>query len=141
VIALELTKPVFPVGTFELQEADRVRMRRLLAIVGQQVVDYLQSLTEEMRPPVRAGGAQRAAHPGHWADVTGELARNYRWHIEDTTTGVRLVLSNETPYAVFLEAHDGFFVLSGVADEGGPVQKAMREVMPQVAPGWEVRYA
>jgi hypothetical protein len=137
--AVELTKPVFEEGTFDLSEAQRVGMRVVLSEVGERVVAYLQSLTSEMRPPTRAGGAERAAHPGHWADVTGLLASNYKWRVEDTASGVQLVLENDTPYAIYLEEHDGFFVLRGVADAGGPVDRAMREVVPDVMPDWDIR--
>jgi hypothetical protein len=141
VFAVELSKPVFDPGMFELSASDRAQMRAVLSAVGEKVVEYLRSLTSEMRPPARAGGAERAAHPGHWADVTGELARGYRWRLEDTFDGVQLILENDVGYAAYLEAHDGFFVLRGVADAGGPVSKAMQEVVSQLAPGWEVRNA
>jgi hypothetical protein len=139
--AVELTKPVFEPGVFELSDMARAGMRAVLSEVGRQVIDYLRSLTSEMRPPVQAGGAMRAAHPGHWADVTGALAAGYSFKVEDVENGVQLVLLNDVGYAAFLEAHDGFFVLKGVADEGGPVSLAVRTVVPEIMPGWEVRNA
>ena len=45
--------------------------------IGAETVAYLRSLTNEMRPPARKGEAPRQAHPGHWADVTGQLAASY----------------------------------------------------------------
>jgi hypothetical protein len=140
-LAVELSRPVFDGSTFDLSDEQRAGMRAVLSEVGERVVAYLQSLTNEMRPPTRAGGAERAAHPGHWADVTGLLASNYRWRVEDTAGGVQLVLENDTPYAIYLEEHDGFFVLRGVAEAGGPVERAMQEVVLDVMPDWEVRFA
>jgi hypothetical protein len=139
--AIEITAPVFPADSFELSDVQRAEMHEVLSEVGRRVVAYLRSLTNEMRPPIRTGGATRAAHPGHWADVTGRLAAGYEWRVDDTPTGAQLLLFNEVEYAAYLEAHDGFFVLRGVADPGGPVEIAMREAVPQVVPGWEVRNA
>jgi hypothetical protein len=139
--AVELTQTAFEPGVFGLTEVARAGMRAVLSEAGRQVIDYLRSLTGEMRPPVEAGGAMRPAHPGHWADVTGALAAGYDFRVEDTNDGVQLVLLNDVGYAVFLEAHDGFFVLKGVADAGGPVSQAMRSVVSEIMPGWEVRNA
>jgi len=48
-----------------------------LDAAGFQYVDFLQSLTLEMRPPVKKGEGPRRAHPGHWADITRNLANSY----------------------------------------------------------------
>lgn len=42
-------------------------------------IEHLQSLTSTMRPPIRAGGPQRPAHPKplNWADRTTNLASSY----------------------------------------------------------------
>jgi hypothetical protein len=83
----------------------------------------------------------RQAHPGHWADVTGQLALAYAWTVTRVGSGVVLVLSNSAEYAAALEARDGYFVLSGVADPGGPVDLALRAAIARVAPDWRVEAA
>ncbi|HMB77133.1 MAG TPA: hypothetical protein VKN76_12085 [Kiloniellaceae bacterium] len=48
---------------------------------GFDLVAYYRSLASELRPPVRAGEGYRKAHPGHWADITGNLASSYRFRV------------------------------------------------------------
>jgi hypothetical protein len=38
-----------------------------------------------------------------------------------------------------VEARDGYFVVSGVTAAGGPVDRALREAIAEIAPGWEMR--
>lgn len=136
--------------------------------VGRETVDYLRSLTSEMRPPIGArtirtkrrrrigkeaevgplqavpermtlgSGGPRQAHPGHWADVSTVLAASYDSEVERTATGVTLVLRNTAEYAFWVEVRDGFFVLSGVTDPGGPVEQAFRTVAARLAPDMEI---
>lgn len=134
----------------------------ILDMVGLQTVAYLRSLTSKMQPPVgnktyrtksgkrkkygekgarkfKAGfGAPRPAHPGGWADITGDLARAYAYKVEVATDGATLTLSNSMSYAAALEAKDGYFVLSGVADPGGPVEQEIRRLIGKLAPEWEI---
>ena len=49
---------------------------------GYEVINFLQSLTGEMRPPVKVGEGMRKAHPTGWADITRILAGSYE-HIID----------------------------------------------------------
>jgi hypothetical protein len=134
----------------------------ILDLVGLRTVEFLRSLTNSMQPPVgrktyrtktgrkrfgaegarkfRPGqGNPRPAHPGGWADVTGALAAGYQYTVEITTDGAELILANPVEYAAALEARDGYFVLSGVADPGGPVEQEIRRLVAQLAPEWEVR--
>lgn len=133
----------------------------ILEAVGIQTVAFLRSLTEKMQPAVggeqlveftTADGRQvsftayegsdeqeRAAHPGGWADVSGDLARAYAWTVTKEQGGSTLTLSNHMEYAAALEARDGYFVLKGVMDPGGPVEMALREIIRQVAPDWELQ--
>jgi hypothetical protein len=115
---------------------DRVRL--VASAVGAETVAFLRSLTSEMRPPARSGGQLRPAHPGHWADVTGDLARAYAWELQLDGETIVLALMNSMAYAATLEARDGYFVLSGVADPGGPVEEALRRAVEKVAPDWRV---
>ncbi|HYC31116.1 MAG TPA: hypothetical protein VEB59_02450 [Gemmatimonadales bacterium] len=110
------------------------KLELVLQQVGQETIDYLRSLTDEMRPPARAGEPQRQAHPGHWADVTSQLANSYRWEVQRTGDSLRLRLANDAEHAVYLEQRDGFFVLSGVTEPGGPVETALRAVVARLAP-------
>jgi hypothetical protein len=115
------------------------KIRNLLELVGAEVIAYLRSLTGETRPPARSGGVDRKAHPGGWADVTGMLANSYGFDVSRAGDGWVLRLFNTAEYAAELEARDGYFVLSGVTDPGGPIEQSLRRVVPQVAPGWVVR--
>ncbi len=112
---------------------------RILETVGAETVAYLRSLTEEMRPPARKNGPERPAHPGHWADRTGQLALSYAFDVVPTANGARLTLSNSAEYAVYLERRNGFYILSGVTDPGGPVETQLRAAVAAIEPTWEVR--
>ena len=114
------------------------KVRLVIEAVAIETIAYLKSHTEELRPPARGGLSARFAHPGHWADVTGILANSYGWEISRIPGGWRLTLVNTAEYAIHLEARDGFFVLSGVADPGGPVEEALGEVVGQIAPEMRV---
>lgn len=112
---------------------------RILQMVGDATIAYLRSYTSEMRPPARSGDTkERPAHPGHWADDTGALAGAYRYEVQRRGGEVRLVLLNDMEYAIYLEVRDGFFVLSGVTDPGGPVENALRQALAPF-PGIEIR--
>lgn len=137
-LRLDIEQPDFAPMLRALEMDAHEKLRLLLDMVGRQTVDYLRSLTGEMRPPARRGGANRQAHPGHWADVTGQLANSYEYDVEARADGATLTLRNGAEYAAELEAREGFFVLSGVTEPGGPVDTALRRVIPQVAPGWTV---
>lgn len=102
------------------------RGRLLLEAAGAETISYLRSLTAEMQPPVRRSEGPRAAHPGHWADITGDLARGYGYAVEKDAEGATLRLWNGVEYAAALEAKDGYFVLRGVTESGGPLEGALR---------------
>jgi hypothetical protein len=122
-----------------VQETDK-RIELILQIVGANTVAYLRSLTTVRRPPVRKGEGERWAHPGGWADISSNLANAYAFEVRQSGAGWELVLSNHMEYAAYLEAKDGYFVLSGVTEPGGPVEQAIRDAVAEVAPGWVVRY-
>lgn len=115
-----------------------VRLRRVMELIGVRTIEYLKSLTTEVRPPATRGGGDRFAHPGHWADRSGHLANSYAWAVEEGPDGFTLRLTNSADYAIQLEQRDGFFVLSGVTDRGGPMQEALRQAVAEVAPSWQV---
>lgn len=134
----------------------------ILDLVGLRTISFLRSLTDKMQPPVgrktyrtkkgvrkrygvegnrkyRPGqGIPRRAHPGGWADITGDLAAGYEYRVEVGKEGATLVLANPVEYAASLEARDGYFVLSGAADPGGPVEQEIKRLVKKLAPEWEI---
>lgn len=111
---------------------------RISQVVGIETVMYLRSLTDVMRPPVRKGEGPRQAHPGGWADVTGNLANAYGAEVQSFGDEVVLLLTNTMEYAAYLEARDAYYVLEGVAADGGPVQQLMERIVARVAPEIQV---
>ena len=122
--------------TAEMEEQRKIEL--LLEAVGAETVAFLRTLTAETRPGVRPGEPARRAHPGGWADITGNLANAYAYEVQRIPDGATLVLSNSMEYSAVLEIRDGYFVLRGVTDPGGPLEQALRRAIPQVAPGWTV---
>lgn len=118
------------------------KIRAILEYIGIQTVAYLRSLTDKVAPPIRRGDPPRRRHPGYWADRSGALAAAYAApRVDSVGLGSwRLELSNSMEYAAALEARDGYFVLSGVADRGGPVEEALRKAVARIAPDWRVVY-
>lgn len=112
------------------QEKDR-RMREIIERVGERTVEYLRSYTHELRP------GRRPAHPGGWADITGRLAASYGFEVRRAGPRWELAILNTAPYAPRLEARDAFFVVRGVGEKGGPVDRALRKAIREVAPEWE----
>jgi hypothetical protein len=106
-----------------------------LDLVGHEVVTYLKSYTAELRPPASGQGSSRAAHPGHWADITGDLRNKYGYKVERTSSGVGLAIFNKSDHAVYVEAMDGYFVITGVNEE---IMRRLRVVIPRIAPGWKL---
>ena len=72
VLEAEVTKPVLPAVTDIERSFDEMM---------EDEVGFLQSFTAEMRPPLRKGQPPRPAHPGHWADVTGDLASSFKTRV------------------------------------------------------------
>ena len=164
---LKLTATTDPSYLDQLAQALAVdtieRLRLAMEQVGQETVDYLKSLVEpaEWRPalarsrrtgnlyqpsfigPRRANSriqleGPRRAHPGHWADRSGQLALSYSYEVTADANGVSLAIRNTAEYAFWVEVHDGFFVVSGVMDEGGPVDVAFRAIVARLFPDWRV---
>lgn len=144
----------------EMEAMRKVAM--LLEVTGAEAVAYLRSLTSQVVPAARSGEGERRAHPGGWADITGNLANAYAfevlakgtrlvWSTEGPTTGTEdspvgveaqpnvqgsvprsldtdeliLALSNSMDYAAALEAKDGYYILTGLADAGGPLESVL----------------
>lgn len=62
-------------------------VRQALDAAGLQEVDWLRSKTDQMRPPAKAGGPMRPAHPGGWADVKGLLANSLEHAVDAHLNG------------------------------------------------------
>ena len=142
----------------ELEMDERTKLVMMLQGVGFEAVAYLRSLTGHMRPPVRTGEGERAAHPGAWADITGALALGYSFEVwvgtsrllylqgEEVRGSVpsrlphgrlKLGMLNGTEYAADMEERDGYWVLSGITAPGAPLDKALHRAARQL--GWRLR--
>ena len=139
-IGATVTTPDFAEAMNALGAPVRFQVRQVLQAIGASTVDFLKSYTSVMRPPLRVADAMRAAHPGGWADVTGVLANSYGWAVTEGADGWILKLFNDADYAVYLETKEGYFVLHGVTDPGGPVEEALRRAVALVAPTWKIQY-
>lgn len=94
-----------------------------LDAAGNEAVDFARSKTANMRPPVKKGQGPRQAHPGGWADVSGNLAGAYKHDPKQLTEVLfALTMINGMEYGVFLE-RKGFWVLSGLFE--GFLQEAV----------------
>ena len=149
----------------ELDELEMEVVQKLLHVfdqVGWETISFLRSLTGDVRPPVRPGEPFRRAHPGGWADVTSNLANAYRFELwagghkvrwstegpQPTLEGriprtlpraaeIRLGFFNGMEYAAHLEIRDGYWVIREITEAGGPVVRAVREVITRIAPDAE----
>lgn len=103
--------------------------------VGERVVEKLKSHTSERRPPARRGGADRFAHPGHWADVTGQLVADYRYEVikkgRKGLSELHIINDDSGGYGAILEEREGFFVLRGIDERGGLIDQEMRAAIAE----------
>lgn len=91
--------------------------------VGREVVARLKSLSAETRG---------------WQKRTGALEESYGYEVAEIENGAVLTLKVDAPHAIPLEARDGLFVLNGVADPGGPLDKAIVAAVREIVPDWQV---
>ena len=90
--------------TLELIKRDVLRNARLAAdYAGAEAINWLRSETGAMQPPAKRGEQERAAHPGLWADVTGNLAGSYFYEVRDTFNGLAIDWTNPREYAKEVE--------------------------------------
>lgn len=122
----------------ESLEIDPADVLAAMSAIGAELENWLRSLTSEMRPPPGArmvtyaggttklyvppryrGEGEREAHPGHWADVTGQLALSYDSKAWQSGAAVWVLeISNNAEYAEALENLEGYWVLDGVLSTG-----------------------
>lgn len=124
----------------------------LLDSVGREVIEHLKSYTGHTKPAVgaryewgSASGkrmrgpqitrADRPVHPGGWADISFDLMNSYAYEVTKLENGAELALLNTSDHAIFLELRNGYFVLSGITEAGGPVDLALRRAVAIFMPG------
>jgi hypothetical protein len=108
--------------------------------VGKYAVEWLRGYTGQLRPPRREGEPLRPARRGGWADENGFLVSEYRYEVSHARGQVTLTLFNDADFAAELELMEGYFVLSGVTDPGGPIEDALRAALAAIAPEYEIRH-
>jgi hypothetical protein len=124
----------------EIEVDTKKKLRKVRDYIGIRTIAHLRELINETRPPLRAGEPARKARQGHWADDSGNLARAYSWSPQEDGDSISLILENPMEYAAALDVKEGFFVLRGVADKGGPVEQALRAAVKEIEPEWDVYY-
>jgi hypothetical protein len=115
------------------------RLVHALEYIGKELVAFLRSYTTEERPDdPRATWSlgPRKAHPGHWADVTKELRKGYRYAV--ITSGRydhRLEITNTSPHAMWVERLEGYYVTRGLFTGRSPIVQQLRQVLRAVGAG------
>lgn len=112
-------------GVIARRESTGPRMEDFLDEVGKVLIAYLKSYSKGERKP-----DGRPTHPGHWGDVTYELRDSYEYEVVDG----KLWLANTSGHAAYVEAMDGYFVLSGVGDSeefAYALRAGLRKVYPR----------
>lgn len=122
-----------------IEASTRDKVRLLLIEVGDLTVRYLQSYLTTSGGPPDYKSPPRPPHPGHWRDISTTLRDSYYSRVQMRGGWPVLEIGNTAPYAAALEARIGYFVLTGVTDPGGPVERAMRQAVRVVAPDWIIR--
>ena len=134
-LQLSVRQPDWQKAIKELALAQDEKIRLTLEAVGVEVVAWLKSHQLERKPPGRPRPGP--FHPGGWRDITNILVSSYQPpSVTKVNGGWRLTFANTAEYAIYLELRDGFFVLSGIMDQGGIVQQTLTEVIANIAPEW-----
>jgi len=129
-----------------IEQSTDQTVQDILEFVRVDMLRYLKDYTDVMRPPdfrvSYYGGdpkAPRPAHPGGWANISKELMKGYKAEVTRNAVGNHvLTIRNDSPAAVFVEAKEGFFVVTGIMEPGGPVDWSLRRAIKRLAPGWKV---
>lgn len=137
-------------------EAEIDHVWKVALLVGDRVVNWLKSTDPKYgeQPPARnvqdteRGSIEnpevvtegpRVAHPGGWADITGNLANSYDYRLIQFPWGFQLVFLNDADYAAYLDARVGYFVLEGVADsKDGKALVELERALNALLPDWDV---
>lgn len=131
------------------------QVKAVLEFVRKDVLYFLKSYTDVLVPPVgyqrkftfdatlrrikvpstdRTGW--RPAHPGGWGDVTLDLKAKYYTDLQFVGNSWQLTIGNKSDHAAFVEARDGLFVVHGVLDKNGPVEKSIRKALIALGVPW-----
>lgn len=122
----------------ELKITIEQKMMAVMDAVGAETITYLQTDLPGRSPPHKSNPPAGPFKPGGWRSITDELAESYGYEVGPIKNGVRLTLRNTADFAIYLEFRDGFFVLRGVTDPGGPVPEALIKACAKVAPEFKV---
>lgn len=143
------------IASIEANSTDTIRA--VLEFVRKDVLYFLKSYTNVERPPTgyqrkftldkesrrikvpksdRTGW--RPAHPGGWADISEDLKKKYFTDVQFVEGAWRLTIGNKSDHAVFVEARDGFFVVHGVLEPGGPVARSILRAIKALGLNWKV---
>lgn len=97
--------------------------KRFAKVLAEELVNYSTSETSLVVPgsPVNKAGnyippdgrTLRNAHPGGWADVTGQLANSIQSTVENHGS-VKMIIQATAEYAAALDAKTGYSVLGGI---------------------------
>lgn len=112
------------------------KVAKVMDSVGSETIKYLQSFIALSHPP----GRPRVGpfHPGGWRDQSKSLSEGYNYTVTPVRGGTRLAIRNDDQEASYLEHRNGFFVVGGVTDPGGPVETALVAAAAVIAPEWVV---
>lgn len=136
-----------------LEESMESTIELVLNVVLQDMLTFLKGYTNVIRPPDYRvsyyGGdpkAWRPAHPGGWADISRNLVTHYKGEVYKTAKGNwSMLLWNDAVtekgenLAMMVEAHAGFFVLTGLFQPGGVVEWTLARAIRRLAPGWQLK--
>lgn len=140
----------------EISNSTTDQIRAVLEFARTDVLVFLKSYTNVYRPPryerkfrldaasrrvaVVPGEGMRPAHPGGWADVEFDLRDNYYSQLNWVNGGWQLLVGNRSEHAIFVEAMDGYFVVSGIMEARGPVMRSIRNAIKALGlKDWEVK--
>lgn len=142
------------IANLEANTTDTVHA--VLEFVRKDVLYFLKSYTDVQRPPryqrkfvlkeglyrVKVPNSDRTgwrpAHPGGWADISGDLKKRYYTDLQLVNGAWRLAVGNRSEHAAYVEAMDGFFVVSGVLEPGGPVARSIRRALTALGVSWRI---
>lgn len=136
----------------DLRELDidtGTKVRRAVQVVAIDTVAFLRSHTEQIRPPARnpftgKKTGPRPAHPGRWADITGDLARAFKGEavrLFEPRAIVALLLTNIMEYAEHLEGKHGYWIFEPLLVEGGRIDQMLGAVLRSIDPSFTIERA
>jgi hypothetical protein len=123
-LTVTVRQPDWQKAIQDIAQEQMPTIRTVLDEVGKEVIAYLQSYVSGSSGPARGGFG--AKHPGGWKDITGTLAKSYKYTVGGTEQGGVLVLENTDWKAQILQARHGFFVLPSGKSGSSSMRCAMQ---------------